>query len=98
MEVAMNNTLDQATIDQLIAESQGELTVEQINEIGTMLESGASTSEMVSAIMAENYHSSQVAGIAFSRWGLLAAAMGILFIVLIVLNALTGKKKDKSEK
>ena len=56
MEVAMNNTLDQATIDQLIAESQGELTVEQINEIGTMLESGASTSEMVSAIMAENYH------------------------------------------
>lgn len=94
MEESMNNTLDQATIDQLIADSQGELTAAQINEIGEMLSAGNSTSEIVSMIMDENYHSSQVAGIAFSRWGLLAAAMGILFIVLIVLNALTGKKKD----
>ncbi len=33
--------------------------------------------------------------IAFQSWGLLAAALGILFVALVVLNKLTGRKKDK---
>lgn len=33
--------------------------------------------------------------IGLKSWGLLALGLGILFVVLLVLNALTGKKKDK---
>ena len=40
----------------------------------------------------------EVIGIGLKSWGLLALGLGILFIVLIVLNALTGNKKDKSDK
>ncbi len=87
--------MDNTTIDQLIAQTNGELTVDQISEIAAMMENGNSTSEIVSAMMEENYNAGNVTVVAFSRWGLLAAAMGILFLVLIVLNALTGKKKDK---
>lgn len=32
--------------------------------------------------------------VAFSSWGLLACALGILFVALVILNAIT-KKKDK---
>ncbi len=32
--------------------------------------------------------------IAFQSWGLLAGALAILFVALIVLNKVTGKKKD----
>ena len=40
----------------------------------------------------------EVIGIGLKSWGLLALGLGILFIVLIVLNALTGNKKDKGDK
>ena len=32
--------------------------------------------------------------VAFSSWGLLAGALGILFVALVILNAIT-KNKDK---
>ncbi len=32
--------------------------------------------------------------IAFQSWGLLAAALGILFVALLILNKVTGRKKD----
>ena len=33
--------------------------------------------------------------IAFQSWGLLAGALGILFVALVILNKVTGNKKDK---
>ncbi len=33
--------------------------------------------------------------IAFSSWGLLACALGILFVALVILNKVTGKKNKK---
>ncbi len=33
--------------------------------------------------------------LAFQSWGLLAGAMAILFVALVILNKITGKKKDK---
>ncbi len=33
--------------------------------------------------------------LALQSWGLLAGTLGILFVALVVLNKLTGKKKDK---
>ena len=32
--------------------------------------------------------------LAFSSWGLLAGALGILFVALLILNKVTGRKKD----
>ena len=40
----------------------------------------------------------EVIGIGLKSWGLLALGLVILFIVLLILNALTGNKKDKSGK
>ncbi len=36
--------------------------------------------------------------IALQSWGLLACSLGILFVALLVLNKVTGRKKDKNEK
>lgn len=36
--------------------------------------------------------------IAFQSWGLLACALGILFVALVILNKVTGRKKDKDNK
>ena len=34
----------------------------------------------------------------FSRWGLLAVGLGVLFIVMVILAKVTGKKKDVENK
>lgn len=36
--------------------------------------------------------------IALRSWGLLALSLGILFVALVVLNKITGRKKDKDNK
>ncbi len=36
--------------------------------------------------------------IALQSWGLLALSLGILFVALVVLNKITGRKKDKDNK
>lgn len=89
----MIEKLDTAVVDQLL--ESGELTEAQIDMIGEMYVAGNSTSEIVSAVLEENYHASASVGIGFSSWGLLACALGILFVVLVVLNKITGKKKDE---
>lgn len=33
--------------------------------------------------------------IGLQSWGLLALGLGILFVVLVILNSLTNRKKDK---
>ncbi len=38
-----------------------------------------------------------VFAIAFSSWGLLAGALGILFVALVILNKVTGKKDKKDQ-
>lgn len=35
--------------------------------------------------------------IALKSWGLLALGLGILFVVLVILNGLTNKKKDQDK-
>ena len=82
----MIEKLDTAVVDQLL--ESGELTEAQIDMIGEMYAAGNSTSEIVSAVLEENYHASASVGIGFSSWGLLACALGILFVVLVVLNCL----------
>ena len=85
----MIEKLDTAVVDQLL--ESGELTEAQIDMIGEMYAAGNSTSEIVSAVLEENYHAAASVGIG----GLLACALGILFVVLVVLNKITGKKKDE---
>ena len=36
--------------------------------------------------------------IALQSWGLLACSLGILFVALLVLNKVTGRKKDNNDK
>lgn len=36
--------------------------------------------------------------IALQSWGLLACSLGILFVALLVLNKVTGSKKDNNDK
>ena len=43
----------------------------------------------------ENVSLIEVLGIGLKSRGLLALGLGILFIVLLILNAVTGGKKDK---
>ncbi|MBO8437022.1 MAG: hypothetical protein IAA97_08595 [Spirochaetes bacterium] len=88
----MIERLDSAVVDELLA--SGELTEAQIDMVGQMCAEGAKPSEIVSAVLDENYHASASVGIGFSSWGLLAGALGILFVVLVVLNKVTSKKKD----
>lgn len=40
----------------------------------------------------------QSIAIALQSWGLLACSLGILFVALLVLNKVTGRKKDKNDK
>ena len=35
--------------------------------------------------------------IALQSWGLLACSLGILFVALVILNKVTGRKKDKDK-
>ena len=88
----MIEKLDSAVVDQLL--ESGELTEAQIDMVGEMVAEGKQTSEIVSAVLEENYHASAAVGLGLSSWGLLAGALGILFVVLIVLNKLTSGKKD----
>ena len=92
----MIEKLDSATLDKLL--STGELTEAQIEMIGQMYSSGAETSEIVAAVLDENYHPADSVGIGLSSWGLLALSLGILFVALVVLNKITGRKKDKDNK
>ena len=52
----MIEKLDTAVVDQLL--ESGELTEAQIDMIGEMYAAGNSTSEIVSAVLEENYHAS----------------------------------------
>lgn len=91
----MIEKLNSVTVDNLLESS--ELTEAQIDMIGEMYAAGDSASEIVSAVLEENYHASASVGIGLSSWGLLAGALGILFVVLIVLNKITGRKKDEEK-
>ena len=104
----MIEKLNSVTVDALL--ESGELTTAQIDMIGDMLsdaitKSGKTKSEtisemtpkIVSTVLDENFHASSSVGIGLSSWGLLAGALGILFVVLIVLNKITGRKKDEEK-
>lgn len=95
----MIEKLDSSVVDKLLA--SGEITEAQIDMIGEMYAAGANsaegvdTADIVSTVLDQNFSTADSVGIGFSSWGLLAGALGILFVALVILNKVTGRKKDK---